>query len=221
MHINGRYNIPAHPDHVWDAIQDPKILKACITGCDRIERVSHSTFEISAHLKIGPLKRHFTGHIDLLEEDPPHRCIMRGEGHGSVAGLANGQAEVLLKPHNNQTLLTYNITFDLRGALAKYGQKIIDGAAGHFADIFFARFIAQMGDTVEAPASPQTPSAPPPPLPEQSHPIIRDYDPDERPFDEPSQIDWATPPHSHAREAWVIGLVGVSVIMLILFGIIL
>jgi carbon monoxide dehydrogenase subunit G len=36
----GEYRIPAPRQRVWEALNDPEILKAAITGCEQLEKIS-------------------------------------------------------------------------------------------------------------------------------------------------------------------------------------
>ena len=38
MELNGERIIPASIDATWAALNDPEILKACIAGCESLER---------------------------------------------------------------------------------------------------------------------------------------------------------------------------------------
>ena len=140
MELTGRYVIPAPPPDVWDALNNPEVLRACIPGCEAVERISATNFLAAATLKIGPMKATFKGKVMLDEIDAPHRCVIRGGGQGGVAGFANGEAEVLLTPEGEGTLLTYAAKASVGGKLAQIGQRLIDGAAREIADDFFRRF---------------------------------------------------------------------------------
>lgn len=203
MDFTGRYLIPASPETVWEAIQNPDVLKSCIPGCESLDKTSENTFEAKATLKIGPVKATFKGKVTLDEMDPPRRCILRGEGQGGVAGFAKGEAEVLLTPEDGQTVLTYTAKASIGGKLAQIGQRLIDGAAKQIADDFFTRFTAAVSPPPVLEADDEAISAPgiaPPPPPPQ-----------------------AKPPHHEgiATEIWVVGLIAVVVVLLIFFGLVL
>lgn len=206
MDFTGRYVIPAPPETVWDAIQNPDILKACIPGCESLEKTADNAFEARTTLKIGPVKATFKGKVILDEMEPPRRCVLRGEGQGGVAGFAKGEAEVLLTPEDGQTVLTYTAKASIGGKLAQIGQRLIDGAAKQVADDFFSRFVDAISPpVVDHPGAPALDGS------EQSAPNI------------PATTEAAPAPRpqSHAREVWVIGLIAVIVILLVLFGMVL
>jgi hypothetical protein len=144
MDFTGRYVIAAPPQKVWDGINDPAILKACIPGCEQIEKTSPADFTATARLKIGPVSATFKGKVTLADLDPPHSCTLSGEGQGGVAGFAKGSAQVVLTPQGGETVLTYTAKASVGGKLAQIGQRLIDGAAKQIADDFFKRFAAAL-----------------------------------------------------------------------------
>jgi carbon monoxide dehydrogenase subunit G len=151
MDFTGRYLISADPQRVWDALNDPAILKACIPGCEQLDKTSPTDYLATARLKIGPLSAVFKGKVTLSDLEPPHKCRLTGEGQGGVAGFAKGGAEVTLIPEGQGTVLTYNAKASVGGKLAQIGQRLIDGAAKQIADDFFKRFAAALEAPVLSP----------------------------------------------------------------------
>ena len=43
MELQGERLIPAPQDKTWAALNDPQVLKACITGCESLERSGDDT----------------------------------------------------------------------------------------------------------------------------------------------------------------------------------
>lgn len=159
MDFTGRYAIEAAPQKVWEGLNDPEILKACIPGCEQLEKTSPTDFVATARLKIGPLSATFRGKVMLSDLDPPRRCKLSGEGQGGVAGFAKGDAEVTLTPEGSGTILTYIAKASVGGKLAQIGQRLIDGAAKQIADDFFKRFASVLAVPVLTP-DPEVVAAP-------------------------------------------------------------
>jgi carbon monoxide dehydrogenase subunit G len=197
MDFTGRYVIPAPAEAVWAALNDPEILKHCIPGCERLEKTSATDFNAVATLKIGPLKASFRGKVTLSELEPPFRCKLTGEGQGGVAGFAKGHADVELAPEGDGTMLTYTAHASVGGKLAQIGQRLIDGAARQIADDFFGRFSQALAAANPAPALEPDPEV---------DPAL------------PVQTDERLPRDLMAPEIWIVGLVGVIVILLLIFG---
>src|SRR5579872_2163961 len=151
MDFSGRYAIPASPEAVWNGLNDPVVLKACIPGCEQIEKTSPTDFVATATLKVGPVRATFKGKVSLSELDPPSRCVLTGEGQGGMAGFAKGSAEVRLERTDSGTVLTYTARATVGGKLAQIGQRLIDGAAKQIADDFFKRFAVALAVPVLVP----------------------------------------------------------------------
>ena len=154
MDFTGRYVIPAAPDAVWVALHDPEILSACIPGSQGVTRLSDTTYEAKATLKVGPVKATFTGKVTWAEAPVPeghtHAGILAGEGQGGPAGFARGNSQVLLAASGADTVLTYSAKATIGGRLAQIGQRLIDATAKSVADEFFAKFDALMRARAEA-----------------------------------------------------------------------
>lgn len=208
MDFSGQYMIAAPPEAVWAGLNDPDVLKACIPGCEKMEKTSETDFAATATLKIGPVRATFRGKVTMADMDPPHRLTLVGEGQGGVAGFAKGQAEVVLTPENGGTTLTYAAKANVGGKLAQIGQRLIDGASKQIADEFFSRFTQQVASAPETPA-----------MPEEAHPQTVP-DTQAHVSTTPSQAAEETR-EGLAPEIWVVGLIAVIIILLVLFGVLL
>jgi hypothetical protein len=142
MTMNGEYQLAALPETVWEKLNDAATLKACIPGCEQLDKISDTEFTAVATQKIGPVKATFKGKVTLSEIDPPNGYKISGQGEGGVAGFAKGGAIVKLAPKDGGTLLSYAVEAQIGGKLAQLGQRLINGAAKKVADNFFQNFAA-------------------------------------------------------------------------------
>lgn len=154
MDLSGEYLIPAPRETVWRALNDPEVLKQCIPGCERIEKLSDTEMTAAVTLQIGPMKAKFTGKVTLSEIDPPNGYKITGEGQGGVAGFGKGGAEVKLEDAKTEsgavaTKLTYKADTQVGGKMAQLGARLIGATAKKLADQFFDRFAA-----IAVPAAP-------------------------------------------------------------------
>ncbi len=70
MDMTGERRIPAPRQKVWDALNDPEVLKAAIPGCKTLEKDSDSDLRATTAVKIGPIAAECTGKVQLLDLDP-------------------------------------------------------------------------------------------------------------------------------------------------------
>jgi hypothetical protein len=140
MTMNGEVQLPASREVVWAKLNDADVLKACIPGCEELEKTDEHSFRAVAKMKVGPVSARFKGKVSLSDLDPPNGYKISGEGEGGVAGFAKGGAQVKLADQDGGTLLSYDVEAQIGGKLAQLGQRLINGAAKKLADEFFANF---------------------------------------------------------------------------------
>lgn len=143
MDMSGQYKITAPREKVWKALNDPKVLKICIPGCEEIVKRSDTEMDAVATVALGPVKAKFRGRVTLSDLNEPESYTLSGEGQGGAAGFAKGEAKVKLTQDGDGTILDYVVKANIGGKLAQLGQRLIDGAAKKMADDFFARFAVE------------------------------------------------------------------------------
>ncbi|SDZ74823.1 CoxG family protein [Rubrimonas cliftonensis] len=154
MKLEGSQIIAADRATVWAALNDPETLRACIPGCQSLEKTSDTSFEAVVKQKVGPVSATFNGAIELTNMNPPEGYTISGEGKGGAAGFAKGGADVALREVSEGTELTYSAEAKVGGKIAQLGARLIDGFAKKMADQFFTNFKDQVEGAggAEAPA---------------------------------------------------------------------
>lgn len=146
MQMNGEYTIPASRQAVWEALNDPEVLKACIPGCEELEKSGDNAFAAKVKAKVGPVNAKFNGEVTLSDLNPPESYTISGEGKGGAAGFAKGGAKVHLAEEGPEsTRLSYDVEAKVGGKLAQVGSRLIDGTAKKMADQFFNAFAERVG----------------------------------------------------------------------------
>ena len=145
MEMNGSRTVPADIDTTWRALNDPEVLKACIPGCESVERVSDNEYRLTMTARVGPVSARFTGRIVLADIVAPTSYTLSFEGQGGAAGFAKGEARVTLTADEPGTRIDYQVKSQVGGKLAQIGSRLVDGAAAKVADDFFARFVDRFG----------------------------------------------------------------------------
>ena len=139
MKLSGSYQINLSKQKVWEALNDPEILKKAIPGCEEFIKNSDTEFTATATNKIGPFNASFTGDIELTDLNPPDSYKITGSGNSPV-GFASGEALVRLEDHEGGTNLVYEVEANVGGKIAQVGSRLIDMTAKKMADIFFGKF---------------------------------------------------------------------------------
>ena len=139
MKLTGSYKINLEKQKVWDALNNPEILKQAIPGCEEFNKKSDTEFSAKATNKIGPFNATFSGDIELKDLNPPNSYKILGSGN-SLVGFASGEAEVKLEDTDTGTNLIYSVEAQVGGKIAQVGSRLIDMTAKKMADIFFGKF---------------------------------------------------------------------------------
>ena len=139
MKLSGSYQINLEKQKVWEALNNPDILRKSIPGCEDFKKDSETEFTATATNKIGPFNASFTGNIELKEINAPHSYVIEGSGNSPV-GFASGEAKVKLEDCDGGTMLTYEVEANVGGKIAQVGSRLIDMTAKKMADIFFGNF---------------------------------------------------------------------------------
>ena len=193
MDMSGEYRIEVPRSQVWDALNDPEILKASIAGCEELEKASDTEMTAKVRAKVGPVSARFSGKVTLSEINPPISYRIDGEGQGGAAGFAKGGASVTLEEDGDATILRYTANATVGGKLAQIGSRLIDATARKMADDFFAKFAENVTSAEEA-----VPKAPPPTAAE-AVPAVG--------------ARAGIPPY-----VWVTGLIVIIIVLLLIFG---
>lgn len=160
MEMTGEQRIAAPRQRVWEALNDPEILRACIPGCQSLERDGDNGFAAVAEVKIGPIGARFKGAVKLNDLDPPNGYTIEGQGNGGIAGNAKGSAKVRLSDDPaGGTLVSYDVDAQVGGRMAQLGGPIIDATARQLAGKFFTRFGEIVGGEAAVPADADVPIA--------------------------------------------------------------
>jgi carbon monoxide dehydrogenase subunit G len=178
MEMSGEQLVPASQRIVWDALNDPAMLKASVPGCESIERSGDNEYQVLMVARVGPVSAKFKGKLTLSDVKPPDSYSIAFEGQGGPAGFAKGGAHVRLAPQGDKTKLSYDVKASVGGKLAQIGSRLVDAAAKKVADDFFRNFNQQVG---AAQGGGEDTTVIKPPLEEKEHdehgkPIARDPD---------------------------------------------
>ncbi|MDF1791574.1 MAG: carbon monoxide dehydrogenase subunit G [Thalassobaculaceae bacterium] len=173
MDMTGQQTIPAPRETVWEALNDPDVLKQCIPGCEEIEKTGDNGFTAKVSAKVGPVKARFSGAVELKDLNPPVSYTISGEGKGGAAGFAKGGAKVELEELEGgaATLLKYEVNANVGGKLAQIGGRLIDSTAKKYANDFFETFTKIASERAAGGAAPAAASDAPAAKPAGATPV--------------------------------------------------
>ncbi len=145
MELQGERTIPASVDTTWASLNDPEVLKACIAGCESVERTGPDAMTAVVALKVGPVSARFKGKLSMTNVQAPNSYTINFDGQGGVAGFGKGSADVALTAQGaQQTLLKYTARATVGGKMAQIGSRLIDATAAKITEDFFKAFEAHL-----------------------------------------------------------------------------
>jgi carbon monoxide dehydrogenase subunit G len=151
MELQGERTIPASRELTWAALNDPAMLKGCITGCESLERVADDSLEAVVAVRVGPVSARFKGKLKITDMVVPASYTIHFDGQGGVAGFGKGSADVALTEAGaSRTTLKYVARAQVGGKLAQIGSRLVDAAAAKIAEDFFQAFEAQLREATGA-----------------------------------------------------------------------
>ncbi|NIR31356.1 MAG: carbon monoxide dehydrogenase subunit G [Gammaproteobacteria bacterium] len=161
MDITGEFRIPAPRQKVWEALNDPEVLRQCIPGCESLEKQADNEFTAKIQAAVGPVKSKFNTSITLTNLNPPQSYTISGQAKSGAAGFAKGGADVALEEDSGETVLRYNARVQPGGKLAQVGSRLMDGTARKLSEQFFREFSSTVagagepaGEEAQAPGPP-------------------------------------------------------------------
>jgi hypothetical protein len=150
MKMASEQRISAPRRRVWEALNDPEILRASIPGCQSLDRETEYRFSATVEIKVGPIGTRFKGHVSLADLDPPNGYTLNLEANGGIAGSAKGSARVRLRDDGGATLVSYDVDAQVGGRMAQLGGPIVEATARQIAGKFFSRFGEIVGQDTPA-----------------------------------------------------------------------
>jgi carbon monoxide dehydrogenase subunit G len=199
MKLSGEHLIPASQQTVWEALNDADMLRACLPGCETLEKVSDTEMTAKITTKIGPVKATFTGDVTLSDLNPPNGYKLSGEGQGGAAGFASGSASVNLSEQDGGTLLRYEVEARVGGKLAQIGSRLIDSVTKKLAAQFFTSLVEKLSPDDATDAEPQSAES------TESAPATAT----------PAAAAASAPKRGIPTPIWAIGIIGVVAVLIL------
>jgi len=148
MLIEGKFNIQAPIQKVWDSLLDPKTLGYCVPGTEMMEAIDAETYESVVKQSVGPFKIKLKFTTKLTEVRPPNYIKAVGRG-ADVTKLGNFSSEIevrLAEISPNNVEVSYAANVSLVGRLATFGERVMRAKAKDVGDEFTKNLQAKLGE---------------------------------------------------------------------------
>ena len=159
MDFGGRYHFAADRLAVWAALNDTRVLKAVIPGCEYIAWTGPDTLELKIRVNFGVVHPTFGGELVLSDVRPAENYVLAGRGRGGLLGLAQGAARIQLDDGTTGgTLLSFAAEGSADSGIMRLGRALIGKSAQRVIDGFFESIGREMGAVVTALPPSETPA---------------------------------------------------------------
>ncbi len=139
MKLEGRQVIDTPLAQAWQRIIDPRVLRACTPGLEKLEARDPDHYEALLEVRVPAVTGRFVGTLEFLERVPPVRVKLRLAGKGAV-GFVDGEVTLSLSAVDEGTSVSYVADVQVGGQIARLGQRMISGVTREMAGQFFTAF---------------------------------------------------------------------------------
>ncbi len=138
MQVSGTTVISAPRDKVWATLTDMEFVAACAPGLENMEVVeADKKFRASGSVGLGNLKVSFTGDIEFVTLEAPHRAVLKGRGTAPGSAV-EGTAEMRLSDDSEGgTLLDWTADINVLGTIASLASRMMGSVTQKLTAEFF------------------------------------------------------------------------------------
>ncbi len=144
MIIHGHYTFEAPIDAVWTLLMDTDAIAACMPGCRELRPLGHDRYRAAVSVPIATITGQFDATITLADKVVPQAYTLQVDASGRP-GFVRGRAAVSLSPQDAGTAVEVEASADVGGAVARIGQRLLEGAARMMMDRFFGCLRQRVG----------------------------------------------------------------------------
>jgi carbon monoxide dehydrogenase subunit G len=139
VRLEGTETVARTPQEAWAGLNDPRALRACTPGLERLEARDPDHYDAVLEVKLPAITGRFEGTLEYLERHPTDRLRLRLQGKGPV-GFVDGEVTLELAPAGPGTKVHYVADVQIGGQVARLGQRMLSGVTREMAGQFFHAF---------------------------------------------------------------------------------
>ncbi|OFW42964.1 MAG: hypothetical protein A3J28_06960 [Acidobacteria bacterium RIFCSPLOWO2_12_FULL_60_22] len=136
MKVNGMVRLKVARDQVWEALNNPAVLRRCTPGCKEMIPDGEDSYQVRMEVGVGSVKGRYKGTIKISDRVPGQQYKLTVTGTGS-AGFVNAEGLVQLTDQEEETRIEYSGQAQVGGPVAGVGQRVIEGVAKFLVEQFF------------------------------------------------------------------------------------
>jgi carbon monoxide dehydrogenase subunit G len=143
MDFSGSVLIRAPRDRVYAFLVDPLQVGSCGPGVEGVEVVDPTHFRATAKVGIGFISARFAVNLEMVEQVPPERAVIRAHGQAPGSAVdATGTMVLRDGAEPGTTTMDWSAQVSIAGTIASVGARLIEGTAN--------KLIAQTFDCIRS-----------------------------------------------------------------------
>ena len=90
MELVGEHSFAAPQQQVYDFLLDPEVLRQCLPGCEKLEKIGDDEYAATMKIGVAMIKGTFNGKVKITDKVSPDSFTMEVEGsgpQGQVSGV--------------------------------------------------------------------------------------------------------------------------------------
>jgi len=136
MDLKSSYVFDAPQARVWELLMDTRTIASCVPGCRELRDLGEDRYQAELVVAVAAVTGHYGATIAIEDKRPPdsYRLVMQGTGR---TGFVKGAASIALSPQDAKTVVNVTATAEVGGAVARVGQRLLEGVGRMMMDRFF------------------------------------------------------------------------------------
>jgi carbon monoxide dehydrogenase subunit G len=126
--FEGRYELNAPREKLWEFIIDPAKIGKCLPELKSLEVEGEDKFAAVIRLGVGPIRTDFKFKIEITGKEPVSNVRLKAVGAGSGSSVTIDTA-IELKESPTGSELLYSANANVAGIMASLGQRVIKDTA--------------------------------------------------------------------------------------------
>jgi carbon monoxide dehydrogenase subunit G len=144
MELKSSYVFDAEQSRVWDLLMDTTVIASCIPGCREMRDLGEDRYQAELVVAVAAITGNYGATIGMENKNPPnsYRLVVQGTGR---SGFLKGEASIVLSPAESRTTVDVTARGEVGGAIARVGQRLVEGVGRMMMDRFFACLQSKIG----------------------------------------------------------------------------
>jgi uncharacterized protein len=143
MQISGTYDFPAPAARVWDLLMDTGAIAGCVPGCQELTPIGDDRYKAKLSMAVSAVTGNFDATIAVEDKSAPSAYTLRVEAQGRP-GFVKGVSRVTLTDVDGKTRVDVTADVHAGGAVARVGQRLLEGVGKTMMNRFFACLAAKL-----------------------------------------------------------------------------